>query len=459
MLNFSGMVQAIKYKVMKKIIFLFSLLIIFTSCEDFLDVPPTSGLTEDKLTDLPSMQALVYGAYSGVRSWGLVTYSNSMPACLVRDVVPRRSANWGPFYAHEFGGTFTSNKFRSGYDALQKLNLVAASDVENMIGEASLKNSILGDKHFRRALIYYDMNLNFTLNSTGNSVPLVLEPLGVDDRVSVAASSEIKAQVELDIEAARSRFANASGVADYWSATALAARIYFYHEKYDLAYQRANEVVTSGPYSLEATVTGPFINPSASSEVIFSFAFYEGEQTPSNVNFENFQADDDKGVFSLNEYSLVAQLRDADPTDLRHTNLYVDDGNLIYASGKFPAEKMDYIWLRYAEILLTRAEANIMQNSSVSAQDIDDVNMIKNRAGAADVVTGTPDMATMLNIIFEERSKELCFEVGDRFMNTRRLQKGIVNLTGDGEIAYSAYVDLMAFPFPDNEVTIHGLQR
>ena len=446
---------------MKKIIFLFSLLIIFTSCEDFLDVPPTSGLTEDKLTDLAAMEALVNGAYSQLRAWGTVTYLNSIGASLVRDAVPRRSANWGPFYAHEFGGTFTSNKFQKGYAALANLNEVAVIDVENMVGEASRKNAILGDMHFLRALIYFDLNQYFTLESTGNSVPLVLEPLGVQERVSVATSAAIKAQIELDIEAARTRFANASGVADYWSATALAARIYFYHEKYDLAYQRANEVVTSGPYSLEASVTGPFLNESASPEVIFAFAFYEGESNPSNVNFTNFQADDNKGVMSLNEYSLVAQLRDADPADSRHTDLYVDDGNLIYASGKFPAEKMDMIFQRYAEILLTRAEANVMQNSSVSAQDIDDVNAIKYRAGAADsiLVGSTPDMATMLDIIFEERSKELCFEVGDRFMNTRRLQKGIVNLTGDGEIAYADYVDLMAFPFPDNEVTIHGLQR
>jgi hypothetical protein len=100
-----------------------------------------------------------------------------------------------------------------------------------------------------------------------------------------------------------------------------------------------------------------------------------------------------------------------------------------------------------------------MKNNSVSADDVADVNTVKNRAGASDTVSGTPSQSDMLEIIFNERSKELCFEYGDRYLNTRRLQKSIVNENGDGTIPYSEYYNLLVYPIPQSEVDIHNLQR
>ena len=108
---------------------------------------------------------------------------------------------------------------------------------------------------------------------------------------------------------------------------------------------------------------------------------------------------------------------------------------------------------------LTRAESNIMTNNAVSTQDVADVNMVKNRAGAADTVTGTPAVATMLDVIFNERSKELCFEYGDRFLNSRRLQKSIVDENGSGTVPFANYNTILVYPLPQSEVNIHNLQR
>ena len=100
---------------------------------------------------------------------------------------------------------------------------------------------------------------------------------------------------------------------------------------------------------------------------------------------------------------------------------------VVYTDGKYPNNNVDYIGIRLAEMYLTRAESNIMVNNTVAAQDVSDVNAVKNRAGASDVVSGTPGKSAMLEIIFNERSKELYNETGDRFFNSRRLQKSIVN--------------------------------
>ena len=107
---------------------------------------------------------------------------------------------------------------------------------------------------------------------------------------------------------------------------------------------------------------------------------------------------------------------------------------------------------------LTRAEASIMVSGSVSAAAVSDVNMVRTRAGISSI-SGTPSSAAMLETIYNERSKELCFEYGDRFLNTRRVKKDIVAENGNGTIAYSTYNELLVYPIPQSEVDIHNLKR
>jgi effector-binding domain-containing protein len=330
-----------------------------------------------------------------------------------------------------------------------------------MYGSDAEKSKILGDAYFLRAAIYFQLNNYFTLYSTGNSVPLVLTPLGTNDRVSIATSAEIRGQIESDIEAARTNLSVANGVSTHAAATAMAARIYFYHEKYDLAYERANEVITSSGHSLEANVADIYTKGAASSEAIYTIITNRTENGfgAQQIGYNNFRTDFVVGTASLNPNSLIAQLRNADPGDERFSDLFSEGDGLVYMDGKYTSLDQDFIVLRLAEMYLTRAEANIMKNNSVSADDVADVNTVKNRAGASDTVSGTPSQSDMLEIIFNERSKELCFEYGDRYLNTRRLQKSIVNENGDGTIPYSEYYNLLVYPIPQSEVDIHNLQR
>jgi hypothetical protein len=447
---------------MKKILFTLIFLVALCSCEDFLEEPNPIGLSLDKVTDISSMQALVYGSYANLRSF--TAYQNMITSTVIHDVEIRRNPNWLPFFNWSQVGlsnTFTDGVYFEGFKTLNKINTIADANVLEMTATDAQKNSVLGDMHFLRALVYFDMNNYFTLNSSGNTVPLVLNVLGVNDRVTVAKSSNVQAQIELDIEQARSYFSSTSGVSNYEAATALAARIYFYHKKYDLAYQRAHEVIEAAKYVLEAEVTSPFSAGSGSSEVIFAIKYNATEGWPgaAQINFESFQADKDLGITSLNPNSLLAQLKAADPDDKRHSELYSEADGLVFANGKFPSNQTDYIYLRYSEILLTRAEANIMRNNTVSSQDVADINTVKNRAEAADVISGIPDVTDALETLFNERSKELCFEHGDRLLNTRRREKGIINEAGTGDISYSDYVNRLVFPFPLTEIQIHDLVR
>lgn len=447
---------------MRKILFGLLVLTALTACNDFLDENPPIGITADKLTDISSMQALINGAYANLRSF--TAFQNMITSSIIRDVEIRRDPNWRPFYNWNDVGLpnmFTEHMYFEGYKTLNKINTVSDSNVSEMIGDELQKSAVLGDMHFLRSLVYFDLNNYFTLAETGNSVPLVLEVLGVNDQVSVASSSEIKKQIESDIESARDYFKIAPGISNYDIATALAARIYFYHENYDLAYERANEVIASSKYSLESDVLAPFNSGNGSSEVIFSVIFNAAEGWPgaSQINFQSFQDDKERGITALNPQGILNQLRNEDPEDSRHQLWYTESDDLIYANGKFPSLQIDYIYLRYSEIILTRAEANIKRNNSVSSKDIEDINQIKLRAGSTSLISGSPNVDDFLEELYLERTKELAFEHGDRFLNMRRLKKGIINTSGSDKIQYSEYVNRLVYPFPISEVQIHDLVR
>ena len=442
-----------------KIFLLFSILFLtFTSCEDFLEEDPSIGLSADKLTDIASMNALVHGAYDNMR--GFYAYQPMITAGFVRDYSVRNSANWTPFYKWTNTGVpnmFAGNSYGNGFRTLNKVNTVLNADIENMYGTAAQRSQVLGDAHFIRAAIYFQFHMTYTHPTTQKSVPLVTTVLGTNARVTQATGSELIAQFEYDIEEARKHFAISNGVNTHVAATAMAARMYFYLGKYDLAYARANEVIASGAHSLEANVADIYSRGNASAESIYTIITNRTENSfgVQSIMNNNFQADKDSGVASLNPYSLIAQFRNANPSDKRFADLMTEGDGLVYVDKKYPSLESDYVVLRLAEMYLTRAESNIMKNGSVSASDVADVNMIKNRASVA-LISGTPSQADMLDIIYNERSIELCFEWGDRFYNTRRLQKDIVAEGGNGVIPYSTYNTLLVYPMPISDSDIHG---
>jgi len=196
---------------MKKILSILSLIMIMTSCEDFLDQPPTTGLSDDKLVDIPAMQALIYGAYHNTRAF--ISQPALYGAGMIRDVQIRNRAEYDQFFDHQLSTSMTGWMFNQGYSVLEQLNTVAVSPIEEMVGTVDEKNSILGDMHFLRALIYFEMNNYFALPSTGYSLPLVLEPVGVNDRVVCTPTDEVIRTIEEDIELARNYFKEVSGVA------------------------------------------------------------------------------------------------------------------------------------------------------------------------------------------------------------------------------------------------------
>lgn len=450
---------------MKNII-LSLIILTFISCsDDFLDIPPATGRTDDKLVDLTSMTALINGAYSLTRGNQGVPFcgeSSLYATTIVRDVVVRNNNNYPQFFDHLLANDL--GYFVRGYRILNALNTLAVKDLSIMEGTDDQKKAVLGDMHFLRALIYFDLNNYFELPSTGYSVPLLLKPLGVDEKISCSKTEEVRNAIEEDIEQARLNFQNnVSGIANYQAATALAARIYFFHKKYDKAYEMADKVIKTGNFIIESDVKAPFNPFGTSRENIFSFKFNAGDNAnprPTTSLRNAYQPEETTGSLSLNPNGVLSKLMNADLQDNRWI-FYTVQPNITYIDGKYSSDQMDMIYIRLAEMYLTRAESNIMNNNNVSQQDVDDINILRSRANSSTILTSIPEKNATLDTLYNDRTKELAIEVGDHYLNTRRLQKGIVKTAqeGVGIKPYSEYADLLAFPFPLNEIQIHGLNR
>ena len=181
--------------------------------------------------------------------------------------------------------------------------------------------------------------------------------------------------------------------------------------------------------------------------------------SPSARIFEAYQNSATNGFYSLNPNGVAAGLI-MDETDARYTSLYSADDNYVYVE-KYSTDQMHYQYIRLAEMYLTRAEADIMVNGSVNQQDVDDINVLRNRAKPSSVLTSIPTKDQALDLIFEDRTKELAFELGDHFLNTKRLKLGIIKTEDEGEgfKTYAEWIELLLYPFPATEVDIHGLTR
>lgn len=441
------------------------IILAFTSCEDVLDNPPATGLSPDKLTDIESMEGLVYGAYSQARGWG-ITNLPAFTETMARNMRPFNE-NYVHFYNHVVNAHMSSALYNTGYAVLSNLNTVAVSNVTEMNATEAQKNAVLGDMHFLRALVYFELNNYYTLPSTGYSVPLITEPVNVDDRVSSAKSSDIQAFVLEEIEKSRQYLTNNDGnVIDYYIATALAARIYFFYKDYEKAYSYANEVIQSGNYILENKAIDVFNDWGNTNEAIFSLPYRDDETKPASGLNEVYRQEANTALRVNTEGDLFSIMHE-DETDQRLNDFLTEKLNSegvleVYADKKYHTDKMALIYIRLAEMFLIRAEANIRKNNAVSQQDVNDVNATRTRAGLSPLILNDMlDVQTALDILYKERTKEFAYEAGDFLLNIKRLEKSLPKIPseGSGRKPYSESANVLIFDFPQQEIDIHGLTR
>lgn len=437
-----------------------------TSCNKDLNVQPQNNITPDQIKTSSDVEAVLFGAYAGLQNFG--NFGESFLFC--PDLIASDSQV-------DFVGTFqayqaVNNKIQvstNGMTAPIWTQAYKTIDIANTvldkisIVDSSDRPTVAGESYFIRGTCFFYLTGIFAKPysdgnaSTNLGVPLVLIPTYSYDssanspnkppRATVAASY---AQVIADLQTAISMLptSNDNFRVDVYSAHAMLSRVYLSMGMYPEAAAQADTVIESGNFSLTDTYDKTFNTDGNSSEDIFAIQ----QSLQSNAGTTNNGIVTFYLPFSVNG-SQTGGRGDAqvdplyfdifEPSDFRGT-FFTQGTSISGFPGTYPNKWSAFYKaipvIRLAEMYLTRGEANLVAGSSVGANPLDDINIVRNRSGASTLGT-----VTQTDFI-EERFRELGFE-GDRMWSEKRMKWSISGLSFDD--------DKLVMPIPQSEIDVN----
>jgi hypothetical protein len=415
-------------------------LVLLSSCESILEVEPANAVaSKDAIKDRNSAISALRGMYSSLQADGY--YGQYMVV-------------WPDLAADnlEHTGTFSTNNELDANHILATNATIAGiwGSIYNSISRANYilkyvpplrdvteeeKADMKGQAYFVRALGYSNLVKMF------GAVPVVLDPVTNVKEIKKPSRNpveEVYSQIVKDLDLALANLPlpttektntvpMVNGMAGYYSALALKARVALYMKDYPAAMACADSVIKSGLYGLAGSYPEIF-DPSSpySSESIFELDFTS--QDANSLAFWFFY-DDFGGRY---EYAPTAELIAAYEESGNDDRLWVNTYHYVdtaYGIDLYMATKYvdiatgsdNVIILRLAEMYLIRAEANIngISYSDPMDEPIYDLNSIRNRAGADPYPN---NHVVTLDDILKERRLEFAFE-GHRWFDLVRTGK------------------------------------
>jgi starch-binding outer membrane protein, SusD/RagB family len=364
------------------------------------------------------------------------------------------------------------------YETITRANNVI-SGVSSSTGISStLKERYINEAKFFRAFSYFQL-----VNIYGK-VPLKLYSQNSSENINVALSSidSVYAQIDRDLTAATalpsSYSSSDAGRITKGAAFGLLAKSQLYQKKYTASLASIDSLENLGVYSLESNYATLFKEGNADSpEAIFAIRFLSG-QNPSLGNSLNqwLAPEIESGYYfdapTQSYVNCFTEKQTNGEEDPRLDASIGRDGyawfnDTIFSASWSPstgylvkkhnqplsevsaAEKADgdlaYIYLRYADILLMKAED--FNESDQPALALAPLNKVRNRAGLANV-TNTAE-STLRTIIRTERRRELGFEF-HRFFDLMRYGESAATEALGSNFTWSD--PRFYFPIPQSEI-------
>jgi hypothetical protein len=418
-------------------IVLFLFCILFTSCDEFLQVPaPKDQLVSASVfSDDQAALAAANGIYEEMMNSGALASGsfNSVTflAALSSDEITYTafSSDYMEFGANEVqvtnstlqGGLWTA-PYQYIYDANSILEGAAASSTLS----DSIRRQVTGEARFIRAFCY------FYLTGLFGDVPLITS---TDYRINRVAARTAKEEVyQLIIEdLLRAKESLPSDYLNYnnertrptrYAASALLARTYLFTGHWEKAEAEATDVInTNSLYAILPELNDVFLANSYE-------AIWQLQPVSPGINTNEgslFILDD-----ALNSAVISPALAGAfEENDLRlssWTDTLTVDGVVYYYPYKYKVRYSSDITeysmvIRLAELYLIRAEARArLLNTSGAIADLD---VLRRRAGIPLISENNPSLSgdELLNAIARERQVELFTEWGHRWMDLQRTGK------------------------------------
>lgn len=466
---------------MKNIFAALITVLLLTSCEELLDVNTIEDPTPEEL--LVSAYNRVSGVNDGSLYGGDLTIIHDLISYPPQQAVLQDESSLKEFFSKDI----------TNLNAKVELNWSSAYAVINVcnnILEDSLideKPSVKGEALAMRAMMHFELArlwgapYSETTAATDNAVPLLLKATRTQTdnqkpvRVTVQA---LYSQVEQDLTAAAGLLKGTSISKDrisYFTVNAFLMRVALEKKNYADVETFADEVLTGG-FALTDTPIEAFDNVSPSSEDIFALAqtatenagdrtsgtglpaFFSSLEESGNTIFVPFQVTLENtfalstGDLRYTRESNTSTTTTADDVEVFYYKPTDIDRAGQFSVGKFKRNDRVIPIVRAAEIYLCRAEALAeLSFPVVSAAAITDLNMVRNRAGLASVMTNDFNNALeLIDSIRVERKRELAFE-GHLLNDLRRWGE-------DVSLGVPALDEQLILPVPASETQVSGLE-
>ncbi len=435
------------------IVGLFAATLFLSNCSDKLEIEPNDTVDADEaLKTSADVEALLVGAYSALGDGDLLGGNMQRDSELMGD---GGEVFWDGTFV-EPGEIYAKNMLVTNPQARQTwLDAYAAINICNTV----IKNIDLvtedrterveGEAKFIRGLLYFELVKEYGRTwidgdpSVNLGVPIVTEAT-TETKVNRSTVEEVYNQLIGDLTDATTLLPETNGFfATKYSAHAILSRVYLMQNNYENAGIQANIVIESGEFSLNQNFSDAFnktstaatdreSNGNATSEDVFAIQV-TSQDGVNNLNTFFASADfGGRGDILIESYHFSLYEEDDARADMFYDDTYTTKFNNLF--GNVPV-------VRLAEMYLTRAEANFIENTSLGATPIQDINRIRFRAGLLPLTSVSID-----DILFERRL-ELAFE-GQQLHDLKRTGRDV----GSDPFTYGKLI----FPIPQREIIINS---
>ncbi len=441
----------------------FSVALISSCSEDLLDKQPQTTesqfLANDAIKTKEDLRRLLLSSYDVIAN----TFGGQMQNLseLLGDNIdsPVNQNDYIQVYLRRtdvFNGTI-GGVYRNAYITIYRANqLLLKKDEIADISDVE-KNQLEAESRFLRAFCHHYILRLFSQPAgftSDNSHPGIVMKMSAENEAGLRSTvQECYNLILEDLDFAESNLPEDNGVyANTYAAKALKARIYLDLNQYDLAAQKASEVINSNRFELLDSLNR--FSAGQNSEQIFATVSTNANGVTDDRGgaFLNYRSDNNNNPTMRSNAGFFAFMT-ADTNDLRGKQWLREisvGGNSTFGVARFDRPFMWIPLLHLTEMKLTRAEALASSGGDVATAQ-QDLNDIRERAGLEPYFGTGADLVEAIRI---ERRKELCFE-GDRTTQIKRL--GVLGQPIESRDA-PWNCNGMVLQFPGQENTVLGFQ-
>lgn len=462
------------------------LTVVFSACEDDLNVEPNTAITEDDFLSDPNNAAkLLNGVYNKLLDYNMYSFSWIGMTSITSDDADKGSSpsDTGSDKHKMDNLTFDptdisfSDVYKGRYEGIYRANNALFYFEELNIDE-NLKSRFIGEVKFLRALFYFDLVRCF------GGVPIVVDKIDINNDELInevvfvrKTKEEVYAQIEADLLDAANRLPLKSayptselGRATKGAAQTLLAKAYLYQQKWQQAFDLTGEVMASGQYSLMPNYADVWREVGENKQE----SIFEVQATLTNGlrDYTNVQGPRGTPDLGWGFNSPSANLANSfEPTDQRRAASIMFVPSVLWDNFIAPATwanpRYNYkayqsqtaeLWngdkgntaknhriLKYSDLLLIRAEAAINLGNAGEALNI--ANTLRNRAGLG------PRTSITYDELLDERRWEMAMEY-DRWFDLVRTGRAQQKMAQDGKTFVSGKHEV--FPIPIDQIIQSG---